>query len=280
MPKPPPPRRPITDDDADAIEENLIGVIEEAIRNHPRSLQESIGPSEIGTPCDRRLGYKLAGIPEINVDTDVAWRPTVGTAVHTWLAKTFEALGLNEYQAEMRTACFTLDGAVVEGETDLYVRLQINGRWLAGILDWKIVGPTTIKNVKANQHPGQKYEVQVNTYGRGVSRGLKFPVDFVAIMFLPSNGELHQRYFWIDEFKPELAVEAVAHVRKIHARLIGAHDDEVMNERLDSLPTAVDYCHKCPWHNLTALNSSEGCHGDASLYNRPEPTSESFLNVD
>lgn len=268
----------ISDDDADAIEENLVGVIEDAIRNHPRSLQTSIGPSEIGTPCDRRLGYKLAGIPEINVDTDVAWRPTVGTAVHTWLAKTFEALGSESYQPELRTACFTLGGVPVEGETDLYVRLKINGRWLNGILDWKIVGPTTIKSVKANQHPGQKYEVQVNTYGRGVAHD-GYPVDFVAIMFLPSNGELHQRYFWIDEFKPELAKQAVDRVRAIYERVEG-YDPETLDGALEGLSTAVDYCHKCPWHNLSATLATEGCHGDASLYQKPADTAKSFLMGD
>lgn len=272
----------ISDDDADAIEDNLLGVIEDAIRNHPRSLQASIGPSEIGTPCDKRLGYKLAGIDEINVDPDVAWRPTVGIAVHTWLAKTFEARVSEGYWPELRTACFTLGGVPVEGETDLYVSLPINGRKLNGILDWKIVGPTTIKSVKANQHPGQKYEVQVNTYGRGVRRGKGYQVDFVAIMFLPSNGELHQRYFWIDEFKPELAADAVARVREIHAQVEGYDDPESFElaDILDGLPTASDYCHKCPWHNLSATLATEGCHGDASLYNRPEATSESFLGID
>jgi len=70
----------------------VYDVIRGAIANHPRSLQKRIGPSEIGTPCDRRIGYKLLGQEE-NPRGD-AWKPTVGTAVHGWLEKALEDANL------------------------------------------------------------------------------------------------------------------------------------------------------------------------------------------
>lgn len=70
---------------AEAADE-LIDLITAQIRRHPRSLQTTIGPSEIGSPCDRKLGHKLAGTPQ---KADSSWLTTVGTAVHTWLEHAF-----------------------------------------------------------------------------------------------------------------------------------------------------------------------------------------------
>ena len=63
-----------------SAQQAVYGMIRHAIAHHPRSLQKRIGPSEVGTPCDRRIGYKLLGHTE-NERGD-AWKPTVGTAVH------------------------------------------------------------------------------------------------------------------------------------------------------------------------------------------------------
>ena len=63
-----------------------------AIENHPRSQQRAIGPSEVGEPCARKLGYKLLGAPER--PQQPAWKPTVGTATHAWLESVFDAANL------------------------------------------------------------------------------------------------------------------------------------------------------------------------------------------
>ncbi|NUP75335.1 MAG: hypothetical protein HOQ07_11915, partial [Sinomonas sp.] len=67
---------------AEAIRD-LRGLIEHGILNQPRSLQRTIGPSEIGNPCDHCLAAKLAGWDE--TENDVPWLPFVGTAVHAAL---------------------------------------------------------------------------------------------------------------------------------------------------------------------------------------------------
>jgi hypothetical protein len=67
---------------------DLMDAIRHKITHHPRSLQKRIGPSEIGNPCDRRIGYKLLGQPE-NPRGD-AWKPTIGTAVHAWLEEALD----------------------------------------------------------------------------------------------------------------------------------------------------------------------------------------------
>ena len=48
----------------DALTTDIRTVIEDAITNHPRTLQKQIGPSEVGTPCDHCLAAKLAGWEE------------------------------------------------------------------------------------------------------------------------------------------------------------------------------------------------------------------------
>ena len=113
----------------------VYDVIRGAIANHPRSLQKRIGPSEIGTPCDRRIGYKLLGQDE-NPRGD-AWKPTVGTAVHAWLetaaenanlAQVISAGGLiGDHQLEWVTeqsvtVGYLHDGTAITGSADLYHR--------------------------------------------------------------------------------------------------------------------------------------------------------------
>lgn len=87
----------------DELEGEIIGFISARILAHPRSLQEVIGPSEMGTPCLRRLGFKLSGTPAAQIDVesiDIPWRPTVGTAIHSWMADTFA--GGDEAQSRIR----------------------------------------------------------------------------------------------------------------------------------------------------------------------------------
>lgn len=48
------------------LKRQLIGIIKWADRNSARSLQKSIGPSEMGDPCDHRVGYRVAEVPEVN----------------------------------------------------------------------------------------------------------------------------------------------------------------------------------------------------------------------
>jgi hypothetical protein len=163
-----------------------------AAENAPRSLQAEIGPSEVGTPCPRRLAYKLAGAPEHNHRDP--WRPTVGTATHGWIAdalaahnlKTHSGYGFSRYLIECMVSVGEINGRVITGHADCYDRVTCE------VVDWKIVGATTLRDAKrAGAHeifkPG--YRVQAHLYGAGFrNRGL--PVHAVNVAYLPASGEL------------------------------------------------------------------------------------------
>ncbi len=98
--------RPPLEGVAGTLATMVIDTIKQTAARAPRSLQASIGPSEIGTPCTRRLGYRILDWdPKPNSDTD-PWPATVGTAVHAWLADTFTAwnarLGAERFLIERR----------------------------------------------------------------------------------------------------------------------------------------------------------------------------------
>lgn len=185
---------------------SILGVIEDAITNHPRSLQKSIGPSEIGTECDHCLAAKLAEWEQIREGG--AWLPTVGTAVHTWLEEQafrrvmLDAFGRPRYLMERKVAVGTINGVEVTGSTDL-VDLVRGMTW-----DWKIVGATTLKSAKAA--PSPRYVVQQMLYARGWRR-LGVNVTHVGIAYLPRNDvSLRKAVLWTAEYDESIAVEALA----------------------------------------------------------------------
>lgn len=244
----------------------LIDTIGRTITAHPRSQQIRIGPSEIGTPCTRRLAHKLAGTPEVRLD-DPAWKPTVGTAIHSWLEEAFreenrrwrEATGQDvlRYLIEQRVRVGQIANVDIEGNTDLYDRVT------ATVLDWKSCGPTRLKHYRAHG-PGEQYRVQAHLYGRGwVARNA--PVDRVMIVFLPRNGELKEAFHWSEPYDEQVAVAALERATNV-ANSVATLGDKAFAY----LPTDPNDCTFCPWWQPGANDLAVACPGDPSRNARPD----------
>lgn len=237
----------------DLLKAECIDVIKRAVNNHPRSLQARIGPSELGGPCARKIGYKLSGHDEINHTDDTPWLPTVGTAVHTWLEDQFTQANAGQdiarWLTELSVCVGEVLGVEITGSCDLYDRVT------ATVLDWKIVGPTQLKKYRS-QGPGEQYRSQGHLYGRGLTRrGL--PVDTVTIAFLPRNGELRDAYFWSEPYEEQVALDALQ-----RAEGIGLTMQALGTAGLPLLATADAYCTRCPFYKANSTNLDAGCPGD------------------
>jgi hypothetical protein len=66
----------------------LRRVILEHAARAPRTLQQHLGPSELGVECDRQVAGKMAALPATNHVVD-PWPSIVGTACHAWAAEAF-----------------------------------------------------------------------------------------------------------------------------------------------------------------------------------------------
>lgn len=226
-----------------------VAVITNAITQAPRSLQKRIGPSEIGHPCARRIAYKLAGVEPVNVSA--SWRPTVGTAVHEWLADTFAAanrdLDAARYLIELSVAVTD----EITGSVDLYDRAAhlVN--------DWKVVSPTSLKKYRANG-PGEQYRTQVHLYAYGLTRrGL--PVDDVAITFLPNSGELHEAVFWTEPYDEQVATDALQRLSTVQGLVDAAGAGAAAVLPTDGADPA--WCRYCPFYLPASTDLTAACPG-------------------
>lgn len=253
------------------VKAELIGRIKDAIRNHPRSLQTRIGPSEVGHPCARRIGYKLHGHPEVNAGaaTDTPWLPTIGTAVHAWLEDQFRQANEGHDHArwlvELTLSVGEVLGVDITGHADLYDRVT------ATVIDWKIVGPTQIKKYRL-QGPGDQYRSQIHLYGRGITRR-GMPCDTVAIAFLPRNGELADAYIWHEPYDEQVALDALQ-----RAAGIGLTVQNLGPNGLPVLPTADAFCHRCPYFKAGSTDPVQGCAGHPTSKTQPthDPNAPAF----
>lgn len=240
--------------DPTLVAAEYLDVIKNAVANHPRSLQKRIGPSEVGHPCKRRVGYILLGHDEINHSPDdTPWLPTIGTAVHAWLEEQFtHANDPNEYMrwlVELTVSVGEILGVDITGHCDLYDRVT------ATAIDHKVVGPTTLKKYKS-QGPGEQYRSQIHLYGRGLARrGL--PVDTVAIAFLPRNGELHDAYIWHEPYDEQVALAALQRAEGIALAV-----SNLGTKALPLLDTADAWCQRCPFYRANSEDLAAGCPGD------------------
>jgi hypothetical protein len=225
------------------VKRNLTEVVLWADKKNPRSLQVEIGPSEIGDPCDRRIGYKLARVKECNTDFD-PWAAVMGTALHAWLQDAFTMW--NEENITPIGDRYLVEqpvnvGNFVKGHSDLY------DRELQCVIDHKGAGPEVMKKVRKDGPP-PGYVVQLHCYGYGYEQqGL--PVNRVALAFYPRAGWLKDMYVWSAEYDRSVAEAALHRLYRIAHRVVelDALNQSHRWEQIDAVPS--NSCGFCPWYN-------------------------------
>lgn len=191
---------------------DLLNVLEDAIRNHPRTLQTRIGPSELGNPCDRCLIALLAEI--VPPDGDAPWLPTIGHAVHDWiegvLLQHLMTTGSDRYIPEGKVSVGLVGGVPITGSSDV---LDV---WTGTVVDWKVIGTTTLKKVNRDG-PSIMYRRQAHLYGRGWAAA-GYVVKSVAIVGLPRNGfHVGAGFRFQEPYDPAVAEEALARANMLMA---------------------------------------------------------------
>lgn len=217
-----------------------------------RSAQASMGPSEIGSPCDRRIALSLLRTPPCNPGGD-GWAAFRGTCVHVGLADMFlwGNAGTGRYQTEIPLKFGSL--VVPHGTTDL-----VDTTLLMGI-DHKVMGSWSLTKLKT-EGPSPQYRVQVHTYGLG-ARLAGYEVKDVAIVGWPSDkSTLDDLYVWTEPYDPAVARAAIARVEQIADSLEGDDDDKLLMAH--TFPIDSSDCKFCPYHLPGAANSEGGkCNG-------------------
>lgn len=229
--------------------------------SRPRSMQKHLGPSEIGSPCTRQLAMKLAGVEPVNETAD-PWFPIIGTAVHAWLATALDwyqytVLGCTpdnpRFIIEQRVHADSEGGYSTSGSTDVYDTLHNR------VVDWKIVGTTTMRKVMKGETPAEKagpqYTVQGMTYGKGwEQRGFK--PQSVLICFLPRSNFLHKMQ--LVEIPYDRSIADAAQMR------VAAIDRLRQLIPLEQIP-AGDCTIWCPFYRPSYPLGPTSCpgHGDA-----------------
>jgi hypothetical protein len=235
---------------ADEIQAELTSIIKWADENSPRSQQTALGPSEIGTPCERRLAYRLANLPPVNFNRD-PWPAIVGTAIHQWLEGAVNRYGDPRLETE---AELIIDQALT-GHSDLLRETTV--------VDYKTAGTDVMREARKNG-PSRSYKIQINLYGLGqVRRGRR--IEHVALVYLPRAGNLSGMYVWVDKFRPEVAGAALERMYGIANGLIEVdifNHPEIFNE----IPAVADHCGFCPYYRKEGLMANgiadeTGCPG-------------------
>ncbi len=228
-----------------------------------RNQQQTLGPSEVGTPCDRRLALSLMRYAPVNPGGD-NWASFVGTCVHSGLEDMFlwANAGSGRYAPEQRLTF--PNKHVPYGTTDLIDRV------LLIVLDHKAMGQWSLDKLKT-KGPSQTYRVQAHVYGFGAAlRGEV--IKHVAIAGWPRDkGNLDDLYVWTEDYQPQVAREALQRVDAIGAQLkgctetYGLHNDGCGCPDTEaiaySLPFDASDCRFCPFYMKNAASKGGVCNG-------------------
>lgn len=231
--------------------EDLTDIIRWTDNNSSRSQQAAIGPSELGTECDRRIAYRISGIAETN-----SWRDPlpaiVGTAVHTWLENAVTNFQAVHHMDRFETEITVNPDPIVTGHCDLY------DRQYSMVIDWKTVSPSKLKDWK-RKGPPEHYKTQVNLYARGLIATGRI-VERVALIAVPRSGWLTDVQMWVDAYDPKLAQAALDRLYSI-ADILLDQGEEMDFEAIPGQPD--EGCSYCPWYRGGSGRADvSGCSGN------------------
>jgi hypothetical protein len=253
--------------DPNIVVTEILDTVSQAIANQPRTLQKMIGPSEIGHPCDRRLGYKLAGVPESN-PRSTAWKPYVGSQVHEGVGDIMAKAELARWQAGAEAARAATTRWHVEERVTVGELLRASGivpitgstdlfdAYHGIVFDWKFTGIRQISRNYKPKGPGRQYRTQAHLYGDGWVRA-GFDVQHVAIIFMTREGEFADRHVWTEPYDPTVGPEALARLQRIQTSLDSLGPDFV----IPVLEATENYCGHCPFFRENTTDLAHACPG-------------------
>lgn len=230
----------------------------------PRSQQTAIGPSDLSSPCSRKLVHHLLGTPR-QAQQHVNLYAYVGTGIHRQLESALKADNAKRkrWLIETRVEVPVTDDVTISGSCDAYDTETYTAA------DWKSIGTT-----KPSQTKRDKNHTQILPYGLGlILRGHR--VDYTAVVYIPRNGKLADIEVDVRPFDHEAAEQLL----RRYEQLIEA--SKAGPAVLPLIPTADD-CTYCPWWNPNAWIDGAGCAGHQApqtpgvvpVETQPNPTKE------
>lgn len=240
----------------------------------PRTLQQHLGPSEIGVACDRQVVGKMAALPVTNHVAD-PWPSIRGTALHAWAADAFDEDNVRRNVLRWVTETKVTPHPDHPGTADLYDALE------QCVDDHKFLGESSMGKIRkivaamgwteqAASWP-RKYLVQLILYGYGYIL-LGLPVRRVVLAAYPATAGSLDGLYVADlpitsdgyELLPEVAAlltevfSQTANRRQLADQLLR---QEIRFEDVTMLPD-TDECYFCPFYRpQSAKDGGPGCPG-------------------
>ena len=233
---------------ADELKRELCQVITDAGAYSPRSQQVSIGPSELGEECTRKLAYKLLDWEKVNTSSSGSWAAQVGSAIHSHLEHIFSKD--EKYETETRVK--------IRGNLAGTVDLFHNERKM--VIDWKTKSPNGVKE-KRSQGASKKEIIQVMTYAYGkIKEGIE--VDYVGLVFLPTGGQVSDMYIELHQYNEKYVTDALERIDNVYTLLstIDVEANPAMWQHIPAVPSRM--CMYCPYFQPFSKDLSKSCPGD------------------
>jgi hypothetical protein len=255
---------------AGEIPPSTLDEMRDALQRHensrPRSVQKTLGPSELGTPCDRQVALKLAGVQRH--ERGLPWAPMCGTAVHGLMEEVLRAenerLGRERWIIEQQVQ---LDDEL-SGHGDAY-----DTDW-GMVVDWKYTGTTARRKASRRTVPNHElvspdYRIQAHLYGLG-HRNAGRDVRYVRLVLLARSHDYAESVEWTEPYDERIAVDAMMRFYAIR--------DHVINEQMAQHPERAiaieaapgDACKWCPFQRVTPpgapIVDATGCAGNTEAH--------------
>jgi hypothetical protein len=241
--------------------ELMRDVLSDLDASRARSMQVELGPSELGTPCQRQIAMKLAGLPR-QPDKRPPWAPMQGTAMHTMMEEALrfhnQQLGRERWVIEQRLQ-IDADGEI-PGHGDAYDTDTDT------VVDWKYVGSTALRKVKRKTVPvaelvSPTYRVQGHLYGYGHWRAGREP-KWVRIVLLARSHDYDESAEWTEPYDREIAVTALVryYATKDLLNALPLAEQPALWGAVPAAPSE-DACAFCPFQRPGRPADGTGCPG-------------------
>lgn len=258
------------------VKEDLLEVMHWINNASPRSQQKTLGCSEAGDHCTRKIAYRMAGTKKIH--TPDTLKANMGTAFHTWLDDGMRAFQENlvTSQREWITETEVWPAKFLKGHVDLYSRM----RFL--VLDYKTTSADILKEWARTGLIPTQYLIQIMLYGKGMINA-GYRVDRVGLAGLNRSGTYNDMVVLTVAYDEEVARNALRRIYDLGKHLIDVDIDNnpELFEAIESAPSRL--CGWCPWYRGGSKPADgTGCPGEPvpvgdfdSLFKKSKKSSKS-----